>query len=480
MTLHRSFFHIARLVLETETPLSIGYGQGNGLVDNLIVRDANGLPTIPGSSFAGVLRHLHLRTIGVEATENLFGSGGGSDEGHDDQGASRVHVSWGCIHDSNNRPVEGLLTGEGRACLDADPLLSDAHDVPIRRDRVRIDARGTAADQAQFNRVALRAGHRFSIELSLWSTNADHIAWNNLLRLLARPDFRLGGSTRGGFGAIRVVRLNKAAFDLRDDHDFAAFQNLSPDLGNVAGLEKARPPAAQDPPLEVSVSLKSEDVVRFGQGDRSLLKDEEHPAEMLPLVERRIVWIADEDGKETGRLTEKEELLCPASAIKGALRHRFAYHYNILSGDGHFAEDLDKLPATEENGGIRELFGFATDHDQGKGQAGRIIMDDLYLTPQTVSRIPHNGIDRFTGGVRNHVLFSEEVTGNLAFTLRLSILDPGLVSTKARGALARTLDDLCNGRLGLGAGGARGHGYFSGSVEWSDGGTWKNGGQHEA
>jgi len=52
--LERCHCRLLRLVLESVTPLSIGTGRGNGVFDNLLVRDPNGLPGIPGTSLAGV------------------------------------------------------------------------------------------------------------------------------------------------------------------------------------------------------------------------------------------------------------------------------------------------------------------------------------------------------------------------------------------------------------------------------------------
>jgi CRISPR/Cas system CMR subunit Cmr4 (Cas7 group RAMP superfamily) len=59
----KPFFHICCLVLETVSPLSIATGRDDDLFDNLLVCDANNLPAIPGTSFAGVLRHLYYKKI---------------------------------------------------------------------------------------------------------------------------------------------------------------------------------------------------------------------------------------------------------------------------------------------------------------------------------------------------------------------------------------------------------------------------------
>ena len=131
---------------------------------------------------------------------------------------------------------------------------------------------------------------------------------------------------------------------------------------------------------------------------------------------------------------------------------------------------------------MAELFGSATDSDEGKdgenrGHAGKLMLDDVYRTPEAVSALWHNGIDRFTGGVRNHVLYAEEVVSlEEPFHLRLTILAAGKISGPVRKALGKTLEDLVRGRLGLGAGSGRGHGFFEGKIDWSDDGAWLEGG----
>ena len=52
-----AFRYLARIVLQAETPLSIGSGESNIQTDSPVIRDINGLPFIPGTSLVGILRH---------------------------------------------------------------------------------------------------------------------------------------------------------------------------------------------------------------------------------------------------------------------------------------------------------------------------------------------------------------------------------------------------------------------------------------
>ena len=460
-TMDWHYVHVIRLTLQTRTPLSIQQGSGDGVFDNLLVVDANGLAAIPGSGFAGVLRHLYQKLYGNPATCELFGYEG------NETSPSRVRVSWGCIHDQHNQPVEGLLTGEDRDRLITDPLLADAScDIPLKRDRVRIDHRGTASSQGQFDRIALRAGHRFSLEICLWEPSEDRINRTRLMQLLTHPAFRLGGSTRGGFGALEIVRLRQRFFNLKDKNDFTAYCAMKPELSDVEGFSKARLEYAAEQ-AQARVTLEPEDFFRFGQGMKPLDSNGDKDPDLLPVTEEVVVW----DGT-VGRLSERK-LLIPATAIKGALRHRVAFHYNQLADQ--FAEGDGVNFNTDQNHGVCALFGEGAGQDDGS--PGCVFMDDLYLAETEVSHMTHNGIDRFTGGVREHVLYAEEVVAVPQFTFALTLSGDGDVPRMARLALEKALEDLVSGRLPLGAGAARGHGYFRGSYQWNEAGkAWLEGG----
>ncbi len=97
-------FHLARLTLEAETALSISTGASDGVFDTTLVRDANGLPTLPGSSVAGVLRHLFAKHYGQEAMEKCFGF-----QDKREGQASKVQVSWGVLQDSHGKAQEGIV-----------------------------------------------------------------------------------------------------------------------------------------------------------------------------------------------------------------------------------------------------------------------------------------------------------------------------------------------------------------------------------
>ncbi|MBD3334262.1 MAG: hypothetical protein GF355_01995 [Candidatus Eisenbacteria bacterium] len=145
--------------------------------------------------------------------------------------------------------------------------------------------------------------------------------------------------------------------------------------------------------------------------------------------------------------------------------------------------------AGQNNPAVRVLFG-ATHARGEESRAGRVYIDDIWLGggyDQQLQRIPHTSIDRFTGGVRAGVLFEERVIfrgppiklairvegldaleDHLDFAFAKAPQDDRPADSAGRGEAAKRIlaafreavRDLAEGRLSVGAGGGRGHGYF--------------------
>ena len=467
--------YLARVILSTETPLSVTKGHAEGVFDTALATDANGLPALPATSVAGVLRHLYERLYGSEARNQVFGW-----QERDSGSPSRLAISWGALLDSEGRPVEGLLLGPQRECLDHDPVLQAArHAVEhgVTRDRVRLTHKGTAADTGKFDRSVLPSGHRFAIELALQAHEPCDPTWEAVLALLAHPGFRLGGATRSGLGAMRVQSIHAGRFDLREPEEARRWCALGASLGDRDGLSARQLPqgAAAADWLQGALTLTAEGYWRIGQGDDSALPASKRdasptPADLLPRTESCIVW-DDTRGGHCGLRT----LLFPASSLKGALAHRMAFHVNRLAG--RWAEDgVDPAVPPAE---VEALFGTvksAAGEGEPAGRAGCLYIDDAFVAiePERIARLIHNSIDRFTGGVRDRLLFDEEAV--YGGTIKLEIgLDATRLEKNAEemGAdadhlwrgFAAAMADLAEGRLALGSRTTTGHGRFHGEID---------------
>ena len=201
-------------------------------------------------------------------------------------------------------------------------------------------------------------------------------------------------------------------------------------------------------------------------------------------------------------------ILLPAAAVKGALAHRTAFHYNRLLDC--FADCLlTPPPAPDESGfaaadekigeiaggnnlAVRQIYGFAKQNSgaaaaAGTGRPGRLLIDDLYLSVEPPGKLVyHAPLGRFSGGTLN--LFTERPfwRGD-EITFRFSLVDPenikqegwtvtlpdGRVVDPVRHALVCALEDLAEKRLPLGSGSGRGEGYWQGAVNLDDQEGWK-------
>ncbi len=508
----RTHLRLARIVLEAETPLSITTGVSSDTFDTALVRDANGLPAIPGSSLRGALRSLYTQQHGEKAAEKLFGFVRG-DTGE----ASDLEVGWGRILDGKGEPVDGLLDDQQSQDRLLQRYLTDMAARPPTRDGVRLNAWGVVDGRGKYDRAVLPKGARFSVDLAFGckgTENADKgkekdtTPFDDLLRIVA-TGFPLGGGTGRGLGRMVLAPghpIRIRTFDLCTHEDRATMAALHADPGAVNPMEEwvdSSTESIRRGDVLAEITLRPDDIWRMGRGAEPLpgAAGNQKPPDLLPYTEPVIVWTdpETEEGtngdrlcRQTGALDDDTpRLLLAGSGVKGALRHRTVFHYRRLTGqvidpgtDKATPSSIDDEPVA------RILFGAAREKKGGEpATAGLFSIDDVLFTPedhnQTPLRITRNSLDRFTGGTIDHALYDEQVLVSKAdapdFRLRLrwrplreaarDALDqevtkrnrpPDAAFKDMLLAFRCALDDLCAGRLALGAGGGRGAGTFAG------------------
>lgn len=458
---------LARIVIEAATPLAVHSGEKVVQTDAIVIRDVNGLPYIPGSSIAGVIRHA-WKDAGNDVDE-LFGfqkNPKPKKENEPDGMGSRIIFSEARILNSKGQVVDGLKPDE----IVKDPLLCQYADLPIRQ-HVRIDFRGVAADSGKFDEQVVFAGTRFCFEMEMIGEKSEKVTFNKLLAILNQSTFRLGGGSRKGFGKIAVKEIRYKELSISDKKYLEKSSNMEESKGWY-----------KDEPLELKESeqqyicyqLRPENFFLFGSG----FGDDD--ADMTPVKEQKVIW---KDGK--GELTAYEYLI-PASSVKGALAHRTAFHYNQIRtdeqgnpdpfyADGKTQEEIEAQSGTN-NEAVRLLFGCEGDENGEGKQRGNVLISDMYIKTAQDKILNHVAIDRFTGGAIDGALFAEKAAywhsdNEADYPLKLEILideknivkmDKTKVKEKALEAFNMALDDLCNGLLPLGGGVNRGHGIFNG------------------
>lgn len=442
--------YLACFIIEAETPIAVGSGEKDIETDSLVALDVNGLPYLPGTTIAGVVRSM------FDAVDNnpLWGYQEKKD-GH----GSEIIFSEGRILNSKGEVMDGL---RDNSVFDDDILKHYAY-LPIRQ-HVRISSKGVADNAGKFDEQVVYAGTRFCFELEMVSDGENKDKFDELINAVRMETFRLGGGSRKGFGKIKVVSVKTADIDLRNREQADRYLKKSSNLKdcnewwNGQTNQCETDTIATDKFVTYHIELHPQDFIFFGSG----LADENGDADMTTVKAKRIHW--DSDG--CGRMQE-DLILIPASALKGALRHRVAYNFNKIKQN--FIDTKEGIPDTPQNEAVKALFGFADTVQQ----CGKVLFSDIIEDPKKQGKAAqthlfnHVAIDRFTGGTINGALFTEQADYVAGQTYETDILvsKEALTAPDIKAAWEKTLDDLCGGLLPLGGSTNRGHGIFTGKWE---------------
>ena len=147
---------IARIVIETKAPLNIGSGSKSIKTDSLILRDVNGLPFIPGTTIAGLLRH----SLSKDEQELLMGN---QKEG------SRLIITEAKMLDENSNVLDGMIPENE---LNTEFLSHFRKQMTIRQ-HVKINHKGTAEKHGKFDEEIVLKGTRFCFEMEMISSAKD-------------------------------------------------------------------------------------------------------------------------------------------------------------------------------------------------------------------------------------------------------------------------------------------------------------------
>lgn len=441
---------LARIVIEAKTPLAVGSGDNNVLTDALVATDANGLPYIPGTSIAGVIRSM----IGDEQlVKNVFGF----QEKKDGEG-SKIIFTEAKLLNNYGLAMDGLCT-----TADCSDFLKQYQNLPIRQ-HTKINHRGTTADGAKFDEQVVFAGSRFCFEMEMVAENSDDQKNFKLaLDQVCKSSFRIGGGTRSGFGEIDVIEIKESILNLAKPKQLQLYLDKSSNLQDSAkwtGWQENKKETIDDKQwTEYILNLKAEDFLMFGSG----FGDEDVDA--VPVKEKRVEWT-------NGKGEIKEELvLIPGTSVKGAIAHRTAFYYNKLNRFFATEENCKKVEADSYvNEAVATLFGKTGKDENGKEkqERGNVIISDVFANKALQEKIfDHVAIDRFTGGAVDGALFNEKAiyAKDESFTIRILVKKSVLDKDKnIKIAFENALRDICKGLLPLGGAVNKGYGMFSGTI----------------
>ena len=445
---------LARIVIEAQTPLNIGSGNKGIMTDSLVLRDVNGLPFIPGTTIAGLLRHSIQSS---EEKDLLMGS--------KTQGSPLI-ITEAKMLNQDGEVLDGII---GDADLESDFAGLYRQKLPIRQ-HVKIGHRGVTTDGGKFDEEIVVKGTRFCFEMEMLSSSIkDEDKFKELLNTLNTETFRIGSGSRSGFGEIEIVggQCQYKMIDLTDKKQKEWYlkksSSLSEEWQDAETISLTKPESKGW--TSYTIELRPVDFMLFGSGFGN------DKADMTYVRESFVDWSTN-----PAQVKDREHvILIPASSIKGALSHRLAFHYNRIKE--RFSDTLKEGEKIEDftgknNEAVKAVFGSEGEKDNdGKmqdKQRGNLLMSDIIresaVTPKIMN---HVSIDRFTGGAIDGALFNEETiyAKGLSFDFGILVENSAFVDKDVKTAFECTLKDLCSGMLPLGGGVNRGNGCFEGTIK---------------
>lgn len=454
--------YIARVIIEAKTPIAIGSGDKDITTDSVVLKDVNGLPYIPGTSIAGLIRH----SLGKDMANSFFGS---------QEKGSEIIFSEAKMIGEKGTPIDSMQEIDW-----TNPFYSHFIELPIRQ-HVRINEKGTSEDHGKFDEQVVYKGIRFCFEIEMLDSclsdgnnDSNYDKFNSAINCLSKNSFRIGGGTRSGFGEISVINCLIRRVDLSRSSDLNAYLNKSSNLGESdfwKDASQSNPQKDEDSSWEkIELNLSPVDFFLFSSG----FGDED--ADMTPVRESYITWSnKNESGLEIPSFSENC-ILIPASSVKGALAHRTAYYWNKLEERFVDNEDDDRKPLCgESNLAVKALFGSMSNNSkETTSSCGNVIISDIIDDSNDLKQkrwrekvSTHVAIDRFTSAPIDGALFDEKIIYGKGHTFKLDIL----VNKKAyeykdsknhniEKSLKLAINDLCHSMLPLGGGTNRGNGFF--------------------
>lgn len=440
---------LARIIIEAKTPLNIGSGNKGIKSDSLVLRDINGLPFIPGTTIAGLLRH----TLGDDADKYM---------GSQEMGSPLI-ITEAKMLDSDGAVLDGILSQDKLHS----PFLANFRQLPIRQ-HAKIGDRGATVKGGKFDEEIVLKGARFCFEMEMLSDKDGDTKFKDILNTLNSDTFRIGSGSRSGFGEIEVVggQCLFKKINLEDPEQKEWYLKKSSSLS-----EKWQD--AETIKLETTntkgwttyeIQLNPIDFMLFGSGFGN------DKADMTFVRESFVDW-----STTPAMVKDREQvIIIPASSVKGALSHRLAFHYNKLKKI--FADDMPEGKKIDDfvgknNEAVKAVFGSEGDSVDGKisnKKRGNVLMSDIIQETTVSSKIlNHVSIDRFTGGAIDGALFNEETlyAKGLSFNLKLIVNNDAFKEKDVQTAFENSLRDLCSGLLPLGGGVNRGNGCFKGTIK---------------
>lgn len=370
----------AKIVAEGElvldAPLLIGSGggaEGEDDKDIHVLRNKEGIPYIPGTSLAGVLRAF------VEADDPEAGA-----------------LIFGTPQDRYSNAVLELQS----ALSIYDVKLSNAR--TIVRDGVSIDGvTGVAVEHHKFDYEAIDSGAHGILQLEITLRGIHAAEQENLDAALERlrgrllGGFYLGAHTTKGFGRAHMSNLTVNRYDFRQPKDVLAW--LSPERKESScheqyeGNTEQRVYAAEDFVIDADFALAHSLIIRdYDKATRDAQSS------------------GDTTISAVMKTDSRRRYIIPGTSLKGVLRHRSDY---ILQQLGAATLPSEAWPLGREEALVEYTMGPSPETMKLRPieakRRSRFLVDEAVITQGVIAKEQsRNRIDRFTGGTIDTALFT--------------------------------------------------------------------------
>ena len=425
----------AKIVAEGElvldAPLLIGSGggaEGEDDKDIHVLRNKEGIPYIPGTSLAGVLRAF------VEADDPEAGA-----------------LIFGTPQDRYSNAVLELQS----ALSIYDVKLSNAR--TIVRDGVSIDGvTGVAVEHHKFDYEAIDSGAHGILQLEITLRGIHAAEQENLDAALERlrgrllGGFYLGAHTTKGFGRAHMSNLTVNRYDFRQPKDVLAW--LSPERKESScheqyeGNTEQRVYAAEDFVIDADFALAHSLIIcDYDKATRDAQSS------------------GDTTISAVMKTDSRRRYIIPGTSLKGVLRHRSDY---ILQQLGAATLPSEAWPLGREEALVEYTMGPSPEtmklRPNEAKRRSRFLVDEAVITQGVIAKEQsRNRIDRFTGGTIDTALFTTKPIWQKKPVVRLHFGVKAAESWEAGLALL-LLKDLWLGRTAIGGEKSIGRGTLKG------------------
>ena len=390
-----------RIEFSLASPLIIGCGK-NENTDNDVLTNNLGIPYIPGTAIAGVIRS-SVEDAGVD----------------DDSDMDKV---FGFIDGEKSRESSILF-------YDANIVGSDRERFNISiRDSVALDEYKTAKDGAKFDMEVLEPGVSFVTYAEL---NEDDdikdrqgMFWEAIKSIWKAEIITFGGKSTRGMGAVKVNSIKEATFDFSEKEDIKKWLKFNMYEDNVwEDVTVETRESSGIYVLDLKLKLLGGISIR-----RYSTNVEEADYEQLTVMS---------PDKE-----DEDIPVVPGTSWAGAFRHRIE---ELAGGSGKALTD--------------EWFGKVETGGNGNKTRSRITFSESQISGGAFKEITRNAIDRFTGGAADGALYTEKTYYGGDTELKI-VIKSDSIDENFGNALAAAIADLHGDYLAVGGLTAVGRGLF--------------------